>query len=483
MTFLLRKLRRLPRPVFAVFLRSYRSRGLLLYQKARIQLLFLGAGLVIFPILLVQDLLLEGPTHWTLYAACLGGSSLLILYAFLLRSGRQLLSGHLLLFSITGAIWFWMFLGSASTLNRLDTIFLVVAVLLLTPLITDQRGLVVHFFFNGIIHLLFLIYNPENETVSGRIIFGYGMDTTIALIMSGVVAYLLVRINERAEREILRSSDRLESLVQRKTVALQATSEALAVSRDELRRDMEMARHVQSSLLVARAPTVPGWDVAHIYRPCSLVSGDFYDYYVRDGRLVGVGLFEFSGPGVASGLITLLARSIFYRKFSAPGNPGLSQVMESANADLVQEMKNVNHYLTGTLLRLDEAWVQSVNAGHPDPLLCDANGVTRAIAETDDRHRGSFLGKEYLTGPYPALETPVADGDAILMYSDGITDAFDADENEYGHERLEKTFARTSHIPDPAQRLQAIVADVERYKGEQPFPDDLTLILLVKRAS
>ena len=103
------------------------------------------------------------------------------------------------------------------------------------------------------------------------------------------------------------------------------------------------------------------------------VSGDLYDFYLEDNVLTGVSILDVSGHGIASGLITMLARTIFYRNFAAGKEEDLSEILEKSNRHLIKEIGNVDYYLTGILLRFKQDSVEYVNAAGTTAYFSPAN--------------------------------------------------------------------------------------------------------------
>lgn len=463
------------------FLRPYRRRGALAFQKARIQLMLLFFCVVLTNIYWIHALYLYGRVERSLLITVLGGLFLLLLLIVLLRAGYYLVSGHGFLLQVSGVIWLWMFFGAAPQLSRLDTIAVLLSLLVMAPLLTDRRGLLVHYGLNAIVLVLFHFLNPAADEMSIYSRQAYAMDTIIALIFSGYVCYYLIKTSNRAQRDIARSNKKLARSVAARTRALTRVQNKLEASRDELQRDMEMARNVQGNLLADRVPPVSDWSLAFVFRPLAPVSGDFYDFYAEDERLAGLGLFDVSGHGVASGLITVLAKAIIHRKFKGLGDRPLSAVLESANEELTHEMRHAGNFLTGVLLRCGDGFVETVNAGHADVLLCDSSGAIRPLARSDRSHRGTFLGLEFLAGPYPVLRTELRSGDALLVYSDGLTECLDEREEPFGQDRLREVFQATAGMPDAQERLDRIVNTVHLFLDGRSFTDDMTAVLLVKK--
>ena len=179
-------------------------------------------------------------------------------------------------------------------------------------------------------------------------------------------------LNTDLENKIAERTDELRTAMEE----MESMNDALAETNKELeqtqhvaRVDMEIAANVQSSLFPKEPPVVKEWDIAYAFIPMSGVSGDLYDFYIHDNILDGIALFDVSGHGIASGLITMIARSVFYRNFNKGKENPLHEVLEKINRVLINEMGQADNYLTGILLRFNSDTVEYVNAGHSD-LLC-----------------------------------------------------------------------------------------------------------------
>jgi hypothetical protein len=133
--------------------------------------------------------------------------------------------------------------------------------------------------------------------------------------------------------------------------------------------DMSMASRLQASFFPKTPPKSGAWDSAFVFKPLSGVSGDFYDFYVKNRELRGASLFDVSGHGIAPGLLTLLARSIVHQQFHAGEKRKLGGIVEIANRALVKELDAIENYVTGIVLRFTGDRVEYVNAGHTDLLL------------------------------------------------------------------------------------------------------------------
>jgi len=261
---------------------------------------------------------------------------------------------------------------------------------------------------------------------------------------------------------------------------LQQVNSALEEANYRAQRDLKMAEFVQKSFYPAFLPQLEGWDVAYAFEPMAGVSGDLYDFYIDENRLIGAGLFDVSGHGIASGLVAMLAKSVVYRQFKDGKDIPLGEVMKRIDEKLISEKGNIENYLTGILLRFTDDRVEYVNAGHPDLLYRSGRtGAVKAVESRQGESRGRFIGLEGLSEGYRSLRFPIHSGDTLLVYSDCLVEAKNAEGVEFGNERLKETLSRA-----PAKNGAAAVRDyiLGQFKtflaGEEPR-DDLTILVMI----
>jgi sigma-B regulation protein RsbU (phosphoserine phosphatase) len=287
---------------------------------------------------------------------------------------------------------------------------------------------------------------------------------------------LELRVEERT-REIEAALDELESMNE----SLIAANRDLASAQKIMELDMNMAVNVQQSFLPKEPPRVRDWDIAFAFRPMSGVSGDFYDFYTEGGHLKGLSLFDVSGHGIASGLVTMIAKSIVFRNFVKSGKGDLNGIMSRINSDLLEEMANVENYLTGIVLRFNGNSVEYVNAAHTDLVLRRAaSGRAEEIVENDGDNRGAILSMASLAMEYPLCRFTVEAGDVLVLYSDCLNESFGPDGDQYGTRRILESIEKT---PLPARAdsyCAAIMQGLDEFMAGRSLADDLTLIVLKK---
>ncbi|MEJ5360647.1 MAG: SpoIIE family protein phosphatase [Spirochaetota bacterium] len=280
----------------------------------------------------------------------------------------------------------------------------------------------------------------------------------------------------------------LEKKVEDRTRQLYEANQELKLALNQIReqqeiahRDMIMAVNVQRSIIPQKAPIVDNYEIGIYAQAMSGVSGDFYDFYIENDKLMGIGLFDVSGHGIASGLLTILSKSIVFRHFMKLINLHLGKVIELINNELIQELESVDNYLTGILLRFSGDKVEYVNAAHTEMLLKrkETNSVL-VCAHKERDIKGMFLGKSVFQTTYTPLQFSIRPGDQLLVYSDGLTEQKNKDAEEFGFERLKEAFLHAQGRT--AQEIcDYIITIFNEFRGDVGFGDDVTVIVLKKK--
>ncbi len=284
--------------------------------------------------------------------------------------------------------------------------------------------------------------------------------------------------------EIRDHTQNLELMVNSRTQRLSETIRELHTAQLIADRDMEMAVAVQRSYLPQEAPVSDEWDIAYHFQPMSGVSGDFYDFYIMNNKLRGLGLFDVSGHGIASGLVGMLARSIIFRNFlmGTRTDAKLHRAMENANTELIREIGTMDNYLTGIMLRLKGDRIEYVNAGHPDIIYrgSKTGKSFEILNKNKESISGHFLGIEIMERPYSQLTLKLSQGDSLLLFTDCLIEARNKEEGQFGVETLLKTLSSAPQ-GNAREMLDSILTAFYDYTKTQKLDDDLSIIVLQKK--
>ncbi len=290
-------------------------------------------------------------------------------------------------------------------------------------------------------------------------------------------------LNVNLERKVASRTEELKAAFEELEAINEQLSETNASLENAYRiaqRDMNMAVNVQMNILPGEPPAMEGWDIAFSYRPMAGVSGDIYDFYTFNGSLLGLSLFDVSGHGISSGLITLLAKSIAFRNFEKDPGSGLDLVMARINRELIRELGAVDHYLTGIILRFQENNVQYVNAAHPDMLrLRSGADAPEPVFPPSGMMKGPILGVENDDAHFDMVEFGMGTGDFLLLYTDALFESRNASGEEFGFERVMESFRKAAG-GSARETLSRIIDDFSEFLGNEPISDDMT-VLTIKR--
>lgn len=237
--------------------------------------------------------------------------------------------------------------------------------------------------------------------------------------------------------------------------------------RDALEFDLKSAAEVQRSLLPPTPQRHDGWEVAYIWHPAGVVSGDHVDlvHPRNPNEPLHLLLGDVSGKGIAASLLQSQLHALF--RALAPSEETLSGLLAKANR-LFHESTSPSGYATLTATRLySDGRAVLANAGHPRPLLSDRRGV-RPVEDASIP-----LG---MVGDvtYVEREIRLFEGDTLLFYTDGLTEAW-RDSEEYGVGRAAAALRRAGGLP-PQELLSSCRGDLEGFINGSPRSDDLTMV-------
>ena len=248
------------------------------------------------------------------------------------------------------------------------------------------------------------------------------------------------------------------------------------VERERLREEVRLAREVQARLLPETLPRVPGLDVAARWRPSRDVSGDTYDAVaLGDGRVL-VAVADVVGKGIGAALLMATLQSGFrlvQPDVETADDPGAALAAATVRLDrLVRESTEPHQFVTLAWAVIDaEGAAHAVVAGHPSPRVRRADGRLDEVPVG-----GPLLG--VLPGATFAPSTlTLAPGDALVLYTDGATEAQDAAGEELGPEGLDRVLASAS-ATSAAGLAVAVEEAVDAWDAGADEPDDLTLVVV-----
>jgi phosphoserine phosphatase RsbU/P len=258
----------------------------------------------------------------------------------------------------------------------------------------------------------------------------------------------------------------LQALCDHVAVAIRNAQQLQAerAERVAMDRDANEARAIQQALLPKSSPYIPGFVVSGLSVPARAVGGDWYDFIpFPDGRW-GIVLADVSGKGTAAALLMSATRGMFRSLAEACCTP--AEVLTKLNQMLVDDFP-AGKFVTMVYGVLDPArrTVVFANAGHLQPLFIDDRGEHFLEVE-----RGLPLG--LASGDYSETEVSLTPGSRLVFYSDGITEAVNANDEEYGPCRL------AEHAVKPGASAVSIVDEVRSFANGSGVRDDASVVFV-----
>lgn len=292
-------------------------------------------------------------------------------------------------------------------------------------------------------------------------------------LMGAMVVDILDGDTQLADRRL----NILSGVAQQTATAIQNSRlYAESVERQQLERELQVAREIQASFLPDAAPRIPGWDLGAYWQGARQVSGDFYDFVPLSGKegtsqLWGFVVADVADKGVPAALFMALSRTLV--RTVAIGGTDPAQVLAQVN-DLI--LSNASSELFVTLfyaiLNPDRGVLSFANGGHNPPLLFGAGSSKVTFLEARGMALGVMPGIEL-----ERHEITLRPGDLVLFYTDGVTDALNHEVDEFGLQRLCRV-VEAHQTESAADVIHAINQAVAAFVGDTPQFDDFTLVVL-----
>ena len=358
---------------------------------------------------------------------------------FLSRYGRKIawsLTGIYLCFFIAT-----MAFGRLPALEQINPVIIIVSVISLTAVSLSRR-------------------NPDRDFV----ILRGGLLIFVAFILVDNIGSLLSRFPDLEPYGFIFFLATLGYVAARKTLD---RDQQLA----EIQKELEVARRIQMANLPASYPDSPFFRVAARYVPMTSVAGDFYDFVVADRRQTGLLIADVAGHGVPAALIASMLKLAASSQRANAVSP--APLLSGMNQALCGNTHN--QFVTAAYVYLDaeSGLLRYAAAAHP-PMLLLREG---AVVEVEEN---GLLLAAFSFAAFTTAERPLLPGDRIVLYTDGIIEAANQNQEEFGHERLRKTLREGSSL-SAEEMADGIIHAVQQWSRSQG--DDLTVLVCDYAAS
>ncbi len=303
--------------------------------------------------------------------------------------------------------------------------------------------------------IVWLVSPPGPQTLSHLLLTGWKFPFLVTFIF-GFVSFLHQTTKDRLEKR----NKELEQSVKQGAAQLERQEE-----------EMQRAGEIQRSLLPKEIPQLAGFDVAGAWRPARTVSGDYYDAFKLDGHRLGLCIADVVGKGVSAALMMANVQAAVRAYASSAESP--AQLCANVNSLLCENLATGKFvtFLYG-VLDSETRTLDYCNAGQVYPIL-----ISQGSAQSLD-HGGAVLGV-FPQWEYENAKIEFRDGDRLLLVTDGITEASDVDDQEFGEEKLAEAALACSKRTSE-EMCDALLNQVSAF-CDAHFQDDATLLVIAAK--
>ncbi|HYR28678.1 MAG TPA: fused response regulator/phosphatase [Thermoanaerobaculia bacterium] len=300
--------------------------------------------------------------------------------------------------------------------------------------------------------------DPELHTIPVLMLTGSDASQTV---VEGLGAGADDFVTKGSDTEVLVA--RLRALLR-----VKAYQDQLRRMNQAMTRDLQIARRVQEALVPQRTFVSPRLEIRSAYIPSATLSGDFYDYFLQDGKSY-LFVADVSGHGLPAAILVSLLKSYIHTETTPDGS--LAEFMARLN-DFLFSVSLPTQFATAALFRLNEdREIVYANAAHPPFLL-----YRRATGETTLLEQPSNLLGAMPNMAFEEHSLSIAPGDTLFVYTDGLTDRVNENGDFYSIERVARLI-ENSRDADLGVVFDAIFADVHDFTTSEEFKDDIAFVV------
>jgi sigma-B regulation protein RsbU (phosphoserine phosphatase) len=323
------------------------------------------------------------------------------------------------------------------------------------------------------------LYRPEISANERQTLLALRAELLLPLAVKDELIGFVTLGQKRSEAPYSGSDLRLlNSVATQTSLALEISRLTEAISaqvaqRERLNRELEIAREVQESLFPQRLPTVPGLDYCAECRPAREVGGDYYDFLELPGGKLGIAIGDISGKGIGAAL--MMANLEACLRGQVPSARNLPELICRVNR-MVYEASSANRYPTFFYAQYDpeSREIAYVNAGHNAPVVLRASSAGCDVFRWEAG--GAVIGL-LPQAHYEEGHFELQPGDLIVLYTDGVSESMNGQDEEWGEERL-IACAKTCGGLIAREALDCLMSAAFAFAAGAPQHDDMTLIVL-----
>ena len=248
---------------------------------------------------------------------------------------------------------------------------------------------------------------------------------------------------------------------------------------ESLKSDLAVAREIQHAILPRIFPPFPEneneLDLAALMEPAKDVGGDFYDFFRLDEDHIGLVMADVSGKGIPAAIFMAVSRTLVRTVGMQGYTP--EETLRKSNELLASESVDCMFVTVFyAIYNIKTGDIQYCNGGHNSPYILRANGTIEQLPVSPNGIVGVIEGLEY-----KGAETHLDAGDTIVMYTDGVNEAINIQEEEYGDARMEETL-KALNGKTCREVIDGQLASVKDFAGEAEQSDDITIMAVRRKA-
>lgn len=262
------------------------------------------------------------------------------------------------------------------------------------------------------------------------------------------------------------------------TISVYKIEDNLEAKNRGLEKEIRMASVIQQNFFKQDVSQINNFDLAFYSKPMAGVSGDLYDFFRTGNNLEGLGIFDVSGHGISSGLVTMLVKNIIHQEFYTKEKMDLWEILNNINGRVIQEKGDIENYLTGILIKTNKENIEVAIAGHPRPIFYHHKTGICEYLQMKKESVGA-IGIPGFPVYYTSQVYNFEEGDELFIYSDGLVDTVNERKEDFGKDRLLNLIYRVCDMPAKMQMVE-VEKQIAMFQGRAPQKDDLTFIILKK---
>ena len=286
-----------------------------------------------------------------------------------------------------------------------------------------------------------------------------------------------IQVLNKKDQEVFNEADEslLEGVSAHITVALERARLVEAyVEKERMEEALRLAHDIQMNMLPKNFPPFPDrheFDIFAAIAPAKEVGGDLYDFFFIDDDHLCFAVGDVSGKGVPASLFMAVTKTLFKATAGNGGTPG--EILARLNTEICRDNESCMFVTVFCgILNIRTGQVDYSNGGHNLPYYLHHSGVS-PLDNTGGRALGLVEQSPYATG-----RMMLGPGEALLLYTDGVTEAMDPSETLYSDQRLAQ-FLASNRSSSPRQIIGDLVSDVRHFAGGAPQSDDITALALL----